>query len=106
MKRRTFLKTIGAITGTLLVNPVEGVKAIAAQGIKPAFQHVQSGNHLFSPAMIVKEALKMLQDDLVMSQLMIDDGNEKLNEMIKEWKPNDTIKIRKPVKFKINPIDL
>ena len=89
MKRRTFLKTLGIITGTLLTSPVKGLEALASQGVKPVFQSVQAGNHMLTPSMIAREALRMLQDNLALSHLIDKDYTRLPN-------PGHKITIRRP----------
>ena len=92
MKRRTFLKTIASIGATLAVSPIKGIDAIAQQGVVPAFKSVQSGNTLLTPAAIVKEALKMLEDNLVMSNIVHKEYTDKA-------KKGTIIKIGRPPKL-------
>ena len=94
MKRRTFLKTIASIGATLAVSPIQGLKAIEKQGVKRVFRNVQAGATLLTPAIIAREALELLKEDIAMSHFL---------EMpqVRPRKPGDTIKIRRPVKFKL-----
>jgi len=95
MKRRTFLKTLSIITGTLVTSPIKGLKALEQQGPIKAFKNVQSGNTLFSPTLIAKEALNVLKENLMLINNL--PKNAKLWESkFDELQKNGTIKIRKP----------
>jgi len=93
MNRRNFLKTVGVIAGCFAANPAFTIKALVKpKTIKAIIQNPACANGLLSPAMIAREALRMLQDNIVMRSLVSKNYENDFNV-------GDRITIRRPVKF-------
>jgi len=97
MNRRKFLKSIikGVAVGTIApMALVKSLPGISKAMVSTPGMRATLGNTLLTPQIIAQEALRMLQEDLVLSKLVHKEYDSPIKKL-------DTIKIRRPPKFKI-----
>ena len=78
MKRRRFLKAIGGLAALAATDPASALKALSKPAV--AFRTVKasvavSGNTLLTPAIIAREALELLEKNIIFQHLMEENKN-------------------------------
>ena len=97
--RRNFLKILPLSGLVFAVNPVKVVESLCKQCLPISTPAVAtSGNELLTPSLISKEALRLLEDNLVMNSLINKNYRSKY-----KYKPiGNIITIRKPNRFTLS----